>query len=662
MTIESGYALDLKSSGVVKLVSTGNDIILDADGSAYIGYAGSGQQIATQGYVSNQTTDTFSEGTTNLYFTNARVENAMIDPLTLGTQTNITVTHNPSTGAYDFVAENGVADSTTDDLTEGQNNLYFTVQRAIDAVTGGSGNGGASVYNTNNTIVKRDGFGQTELGHVYIDRLTFDAYDGGNFAGDIKNDGGELSIYGENYVRIRSNVGNVQITSNNGDIVLSPDGNVHVNSSVIATNNLYGRLGILGGPDNGNDGGIYVYNVDGTEAFSVDSSSNTTVVHGQIQIAPAGAGYSVVQITDDSNGNGIINGWNNNLILTSDNGANGVYLNYVANDNRVVTQGGSQVLTNKGLGTGTYLDADLDAASLKITNLATPEASGDAANKWYVDNAVAGLTWKAAANLLWDDFNASNGGVSGTLAIDGHEALTSAHNGYRILVTSGETAGIWDYFDDGDNWTLTRSSDADSAVELKGATIFIEEGDVYGQSAWTQANHYIADFADQVWVQFSGASQIIAGTGLTKTGNQLDVVGTANRIVANSDSIDIASTYVGQESINTLGTVTTGTWNADTIAVADGGTGATTAAGARENLGAVTKYAVNNPALTATSGSVSWVVTHNLGTEDVTVQLKDISSKQLVEVDVEITSTNTVTLSWVSSGVVDDSYRVVIVG
>ena len=69
-----------------------------------------------------------------------------------------------------------------------------------------------------------------------------------------------------------------------------------------------------------------------------------------------------------------------------------------------------------------------------------------------------------------------------------------------------------------------------------------------------------------------------------------------------------------------------------------------------------------NPALTAVSGGVEWVVTHNLGTEDVTVQLKDISSKQLVEVDVEITSTNTVTLSWVSGNVVDDSFRVVIVG
>ena len=40
--------------------------------------------------------------------------------------------------------------------------------------------------------------------------------------------------------------------------------------------------------------------------------------------------------------------------------------------------------------------------------------------------------------------------------------------------------------------------------------------------------------------------------------------------------MDIASTYVGQTSINTLGTIGTGTWNATTIAVNKGGTGATT--------------------------------------------------------------------------------------
>ena len=84
--------------------------------------------------VANLDTDDLSEGTTNLYFTNARAEAAMVTPLTAGTQTNITVSYNGLTGNYDFVAENGVDDSTTDDLDEGTTNLYFTNARAVAAL------------------------------------------------------------------------------------------------------------------------------------------------------------------------------------------------------------------------------------------------------------------------------------------------------------------------------------------------------------------------------------------------------------------------------------------------------------------------------------------------------------------------------------------------
>jgi hypothetical protein len=67
----------------------------------------------------------------------------------------------------------------------------------------------------------------------------------------------------------------------------------------------------------------------------------------------------------------------------------------------------------------------------------------------------------------------------------------------------------------------------------------------------------------------------VAGAGLTYTSGVLAVGGTADRITVNADSIDIASTYIGQNTITTLGTITTGTWNATTIAVNRGGTGLT---------------------------------------------------------------------------------------
>jgi hypothetical protein len=87
-----------------------------------------------------------------------------------------------------------------------------------------------------------------------------------------------------------------------------------------------------------------------------------------------------------------------------------------------------------------------------------------------------------------------------------------------------------------------------------------------------------------VFAQFSGAGQIVAGDGLSKSGNTINV-GAGTGITVNADTVQISATYAGQSSITTLGTGTTGTWNATAIAVAYGGTGATDAATARTNLG-----------------------------------------------------------------------------
>jgi hypothetical protein len=78
------------------------------------------------------------------------------------------------------------------------------------------------------------------------------------------------------------------------------------------------------------------------------------------------------------------------------------------------------------------------------------------------------------------------------------------------------------------------------------------------------------------FAQFSGAGNITAGDGLTKDGNTINAVGTADRISVAADSIDISTAYAGQTSITTLGTVTTGTWSATAIGPTKGGTGLTT--------------------------------------------------------------------------------------
>ena len=76
--------------------------------------------------------DDIEEGATNLYHTSARAKSAAAELLTGALLTNITITGSGS--GLTITAENGVADSDTDDLTEGSSNLYFTDERVIDAV------------------------------------------------------------------------------------------------------------------------------------------------------------------------------------------------------------------------------------------------------------------------------------------------------------------------------------------------------------------------------------------------------------------------------------------------------------------------------------------------------------------------------------------------
>ncbi len=77
-------------------------------------------------------TDDIEEGSTNLYYTSDRAKTAAADLLTNATLANITITGTGS--GLTITAENGVADSTTDDLDEGSTNKYFTDARAVDAL------------------------------------------------------------------------------------------------------------------------------------------------------------------------------------------------------------------------------------------------------------------------------------------------------------------------------------------------------------------------------------------------------------------------------------------------------------------------------------------------------------------------------------------------
>jgi hypothetical protein len=100
----------------------------------------------------------------------------------------------------------------------------------------------------------------------------------------------------------------------------------------------------------------------------------------------------------------------------------------------------------------------------------------------------------------------------------------------------------------------------------------------------------------------TAGADLISGTGLAAktasgTFTARSIVGTAGTItVSNGDGVSgnptltIDSSYAGQTSITTVGTLSSGTWQGTAVAVGYGGTGASTAAGARANLGAKGMY------------------------------------------------------------------------
>jgi len=191
-------------------------------------------------------------------------------------------------------------------------------------------------------------------------------------------------------------------------------------------------------------------------------------------------------------------------------------------DSTVTTNSGSQTLTNKTLGTGNSLSADLNANSNKITNLAAPTNSGDAANKAYVDAVSEGLHIHAAAvaattgNIDLSTDLENGDVVDGVTLVTGDRVLVksqtnAAQNGIYIVQASG---------------AAVRATDFDAPSEVDGGDfIFVTGGTLYDNTGWVQTSTGVATIGtDPInFTQFSGAGTYLAGDGLTLTGNTFSV-------------------------------------------------------------------------------------------------------------------------------------------
>jgi len=169
--------------------------------------------------------------------------------------------------------------------------------------------------------------------------------------------------------------------------------------------------------------------------------------------------------------------------------------------------------------------------------VSTPVAATDAANKAYVDGVAQGLDVKQSVRAATT--------VAGTLATsfengDAIDGVTLS-TGDRILIknqASGIENGIYTVNASG---APTRAVDFASGYEAAGAFTFVEEGTVNADMGWVCTNDSATDTVGTdalTFTQFSGAGQITAGAGLTKTANTLDVGQNATgAIVVNADDI-----------------------------------------------------------------------------------------------------------------------------
>jgi len=193
---------------------------------------------------------------------------------------------------------------------------------------------------------------------------------------------------------------------------------------------------------------------------------------------------------------------------------------------------GNTLIRSDGL---TAMNADLNLNTFKIVGLGTPSADTDAANKVYVDGVAQGLDIKKSVRAA----STADLTLSGEQTVDSVALVT----GDRILVKDQSTAednGI--YIVDSAAWT--RSPDADNSPSGEvtcGMFTFVEEGTI------AAGNGYVLTTPDPItlgvtpltFAQFSGAGQIIAGQGLSKSGNTLSALD-ASDVVKGVSTLSVA--------------------------------------------------------------------------------------------------------------------------
>lgn len=222
-----------------------------------------------------------------------------------------------------------------------------------------------------------------------------------------------------------------------------------------------------------------------------------------------GSGYVLAKISENAptkSGSGATGTWNISVTGNAGTVTNGVY-----------TTGTQTINGSKTFGDIITFSSGLSVNSQKITNLAAPTSANDAATKAYVDASRLGLDVKDSVRVA----TTTNITLTGTQTIDGVSVIA----GDRVLVKDQDTGsqnGI--YVVAAGAWSRATDADVDTEVTA-GMFTFVTEGTANGDTGWvlTTNDTITLNTTALTFAQFSGAGTIIAGTGLTKSGNTISL-------------------------------------------------------------------------------------------------------------------------------------------
>lgn len=189
----------------------------------------------------------------------------------------------------------------------------------------------------------------------------------------------------------------------------------------------------------------------------------------------------------------------------------------------------------------TTLDLDV---TIKYNSSTTTFVDDDLVPKRYVDSVAQGLDHKASVRVATT--------TAGTLASsfengDTIDGITLATND-RILIKDQAAPAENGIYIVQATGAPTRATDMDAWSEVPGAYVWVEVGTTNADSAWVCTSDQGGTLGTTAidWVLFASAGSLIAGNGLTKTGDAINVVtADSTRIAVAADSIDLGTPTIG---------------------------------------------------------------------------------------------------------------------